>query len=83
MQIIHFLGYLIFLIKFFYPKLNNESFNVKNSCAKGIIFLGLKYLLGLKAELERDKHFMKTNQIINSEKTIALPIHWNLEMKIK
>ena len=56
---------------------------MKNSCAKGIIFLGLKYLLGLKAELETDKHFMKTNQIINSEKTIALPIHWNLEMKIK
>ena len=56
---------------------------MKNSCAKGIIFLGLKYFLGLKAELETDKHFMKTNQIINSETTIALPIHWNLEMKIK
>ena len=55
---------------------------MKNSCAKGIIFLGLKCLLGLKVELERDRHFMKTNQIINSEKTIALSIHCNLEMKI-
>ena len=47
---------------------------MKNSWAKGIIFLGLKCLLGLKVELEREKHFMKTNKIINSEKTIALPI---------
>ena len=37
-----------------------------------------KCSVGLKVDLERDECFIKTNWIINSKKTLALPKHFEI-----